>query len=53
MGIGKKRWKKITPNREKLKQARNAIYCIVYEVKKECWQNFLQGIEKSSDSSQI
>lgn len=31
----------MTPNREKLKQARNAFYDLVQRVKIECWQKFL------------
>ena len=41
----KKLWGKISPNRKKLKQARNAFYHIVRRVKRECWQNFLLGEE--------
>lgn len=49
----KKIWEKITPNREKLKQAQNAFYRIVCKAKKEYWQNFLESMEESSDSAQI
>ena len=45
----KKKWGKSTPNREKLKQAQNKFYHIVYKAKRECWQNFLEGIEESSN----
>ena len=42
-------WGKIIPNREKLKQTRNVFYHIVRKAKRKCWQNFLEGIEKSSN----
>ena len=48
-----KRWGQTTPNKEKLKQVRNAFYCIVRKAKRECWQNFLKGTEESSNSAQI
>ncbi len=32
----KKIWGKITPNREKLKQARNIFYRTMHKAKKEC-----------------
>ena len=44
----KKIWGKITPNREKLKQARNIFYRTVRKAKRKCWQNFLGGIEPSN-----
>ena len=43
-----KLWGKITPNREKLKQAQNTFYCTVRKAKIECWQNFFEGIEPSN-----
>ena len=49
----KKIWGQITPNREKSKQARNAFYRIVRKAKRECWQNFLEGEEKTVDPAQI
>ena len=36
----------MTPNREKLKQARNVFYHLIRRVKRECWQKFLMGDEK-------
>ncbi len=42
----KRLWGQITPNREKLKQARNAFYRFVRKAKRECWQNFLEGTEE-------
>ena len=41
--------KQITPNRKKLKQARNTFYYIVRKTKRECWQNFLESKEESLD----
>ena len=49
----KKIWGQITPNRKTLKQAQNAFYCIVHKAKRECWQNFLEGKEKSLGLIQI
>lgn len=49
----KKLWEKITSDREKPKQARNAFYRIVRKAKKECWQNFLKSIEELSNPAQI
>ena len=36
-----------------MKQARNVFYRIVRKAKRECWQNFLEGTEKSSNPAQI
>ncbi len=49
----KKVWGQVTPNREKLKQARNAFYHIVRKAKRECWQDFLEGKEERSVGAQI
>ena len=49
----KKMWGQTTLDREKLKQARNAYYRIVRKAKRECWQNFLEGTEESSNPAQI
>ncbi len=49
----KRTWGKITPDREKFKQARNAFYRIVRKAKRECWQNFLEGEEEISDTSKV
>lgn len=49
----KKIWGKITPDREKFKQARNAFYRIMRKVKRECWQEFLEREEGDSDPSKI
>ena len=49
----KKTWGKTTLDREKLKQARNTFYHIVRKAKRECWQNFLEEIEKSSNPAEI
>ena len=49
----KKRWGQTIPNKEMLKQARNAFYRIVRNAKRECWQNFLEGTEESSNSAYI
>ena len=43
---GKKKGGKVTLDREKLKQARNAFYRIVRRAKRECWQKFLEGEEE-------
>ena len=42
----KKLWRKVTPSREKLKQAYNAFYHLVQRVKRECWQKFLMDDEE-------
>ena len=47
----KRTWEKITLDKEKFKQARNAFYRIVRKAKRECWQNFLEGEEEISDPS--
>ena len=36
-------WGKASPDREKVKQARNTFYHTVRRVKRECWQKFLLG----------
>ena len=42
-----------TLDRKKLKQARNIYYRVVRKAKRECWQNFLEGREESSNPAQI
>ena len=49
----KKTWGQVTPNREKLKQARNMFYRLVRKAKRECWQNFLEGEEETLDPAKI
>ena len=49
----KKTWGKITPDREKFKQARNTFYRIVRKAKRKCWQNFLEGKEEISNPSKV
>ena len=49
----KKTWGQVTPNREKLKQARNMFYRLVRKAKRECWQNFLEGKEETLDPAKI
>ena len=49
----KKRWRKSTPDKEKLKQAQNQFYHIIRKAKRECWQNFLEAIDESSNHTQI
>ena len=42
----KKLWGKVTPNRERLKQAQNAFYRTIRRAKRESWQKFLLGEEE-------
>ena len=45
----KKKWGHTSPNIEKLKKAQNAFYHLIHKVKRECWQNFLEGKEETLD----
>ncbi len=43
----KKKWRHTSPNRERLKKARNAFYRLICKAKRECWQRFLEGEEET------
>lgn len=49
----KKIWGHTSPDREKLKKARNVFYCLVRKAKRECWQSFLEGEEDILDPAKI
>lgn len=49
---GKREWGTVTPNKTKLKQARNLYYRIVRKAKRQCWQSFLQGEDKDLNPEQ-
>ena len=49
----KKIWGHTSPDREKLKKARNAFYRLVRKAKRKCWQRFLEGEENILDPAKI
>ncbi len=49
----KKKWGHTSPDRERLKKARNAFYRLIRKTKRECWQNFLEGEEETLEPGKI
>ena len=45
----KKKWGHTSTDRKRLKKAQNIFYCLICKVKRECWQNFLEGKEETLD----